>query len=459
MTTELVEEKVRETLHAVVLDGVRAPDDLAARVLRRRARRRVRQMALAAAAVAVVILASLSGLGTYRDGGQERTDRPATVPDGWHPWSIDSDRTAGNGCVLNGDDLYCKGYRYDAVKFDARTGEQQWTLKVHGEGGAQIGRPLAVRDGVLFIYRNHTAEKGPDGGYRPGTDLVGVDTGTGRVLWSFEMYDDNRSDERAMLIDGAVLVNTPGRVWSALDPRTGEKKWSRTWEKGLWCQGSVLDGTPYLLCTRERDRKDDTDVYRLDAATGVAEKVATVPGKQHVAGTTPDALVLAALGAPPEPGSDAPWDTTYTTVDAAGKQTGHKVRMPGPMHGIGVIGDDLVTLSEKGVASAVSLTTGETRWSVPTGIKLPESGFAYAPAIGYRLIAAHDDVVYFFSATGDLAGHDARTGEQLWRHHVDTKWPSDGVRDLSMPQLLTYGDVLIAREGAMVHSLLPDLGK
>ncbi|MFP3989338.1 PQQ-binding-like beta-propeller repeat protein [Streptomyces sp. E11-3] len=457
MTTELVEEKVRETLRAVRLDGVRAPDDLAERVVRRRGRRRFQQSAGAALAVAAMAFGAVFGLG----GGGDESERPvppAAVPDGWQPWKLDSVDTAGNGCLPDGDALYCKGYKYDAVKFDARTGEQLWTLKVKGEGGSSVGRPLAARDGVLYIYRNHTAEKEENGDYRAGTDLVAVDADTGRELWDFEMYDDARSDERAMLIDGAVLVNTPSRVWAALDPRTGAEKWSHTWEKGLWCQGTVLSGTPYQLCTVERDDKDDTDVFRLDAATGEAQKVTTLPGKQALMGTSRDSIVVGARKGAPEPDSDDPWEMSLTTITSSGKQTAHSLHLPGPMRAVEVVADQLIAVSQKGVASATSLTTGKTLWSAPTGVEWPKPGGDYVPTVGYNLVAASQDVVYFFSPTGDLSGLDARTGEQLWRVHVDTKWPQVGPGYGSMPQLFLYGDALIARDGGRAFSLLPKLG-
>ncbi|MGW0846103.1 hypothetical protein ACWD26_39415 [Streptomyces sp. NPDC002787] len=67
MTTEQVEQKVetkvRETLHAVDLDRVRAPGDLVEKVVRRRARRRFSQAAGAAAAVAAITVGAVLGFG------------------------------------------------------------------------------------------------------------------------------------------------------------------------------------------------------------------------------------------------------------------------------------------------------------------------------------------------------------------------------------------------------------
>jgi hypothetical protein len=64
--------------------------------------------------------------------------------------------------------------------------------------------------------------------------------------------------------------------------------------------------------------------------------------------------------------------------------------------------------------------------------------------------------VYFFSPTGDLSGLDLRTGEQVWRDHVDMgkERPAFG----GSPQLLLYEDALVARNGSKVVSLLPRTG-
>jgi outer membrane protein assembly factor BamB len=65
-------------------------------------------------------------------------------------------------------------------------------------------------------------------------------------------------------------------------------------------------------------------------------------------------------------------------------------------------------------------------------------------------------VVYFLGPDGDLSGLDLRTGKQVWRGHADIGKPRPGTADT--PQLLLYEDVLIARNGSKVVSLLPRTG-
>ncbi|MFD9038633.1 outer membrane protein assembly factor BamB family protein [Streptomyces bottropensis] len=459
MTTEQVEQKVRETLHAVDLDGVRAPGDLVEKVVRRRARRRFTQVAGTAAAVAAITVGAVFGFGGGGAGDQDRPARPAQSPEGWYPWRIDARGALDRGCLVDGAALYCSGYKYDAVKFDANTGERLWTLKAIGDGSGPVSvssRPVAVRDGVLFVYRAHTAEKGSDGNYAPGTDLTAVNTDTGKVLWSVRLASDNRDDQAAQLIDGAVLANTPrDRTMSALDPRTGAVKWRHTWGKGIWCDRVALSGVPYLLCSPDTKKPGRTDVLRLDPATGRTTKVTALPGRQQIVGTWGDRIVLTRM---PER-SSVVFETEeqkerterLTVVDGSGRQTPLSYPVRGTTVRSVLAEDRLISVSSRGEASAYSLTTGKTLWTAPVGIKVPDAEAAW-PDLANPVVSPGRDVVYFFGPDGALSGLDASTGERIWRGHVDAG------KHGAMPQALLYEDVLIARSGSRVVSLLPNLG-
>ncbi|WP_151483186.1 outer membrane protein assembly factor BamB family protein [Streptomyces albicerus] len=451
MTTEQVEEKVRETLHAVALDGVRAPGDLAEKVVRRRSRRRFSQAAGAAVAVAAISVGAVFGFGGGGAAEPDRPSRPAASPEGWKPWQSGASGVSERGCLVDGSALYCSGSKYDVAKLDANTGERLWTVKVNREGDG-IDHPFAVRDGVVYAYRNHTAEKEPDGDYAGGTDLMAVNADTGKVLWTVEMPQDDRTDQAAMLIDGAVLANTPSlRTMSALDPLTGKEKWRYTWGKGIVCERVVLSGVPHLLCTRDVEEPGDTDVFRLDPATGSAQKITTVPGGQRFVGTSGDGMIL--IGAKAAPGKDL----RLTTITSTGGQSSHSYQVPGELAaGSAVIGDRLITVSWKGEASVYSLTTGKTLWTGPVGVKMPDKD--KLTGLASPVVSERQGVVYFLSPTGDLSGLDLRTGEQVWRGHVGTSRPEPGPNFWDTPQLLLYEDVLVAGNGSKLVSLLPRIG-
>ncbi|MGW7042275.1 outer membrane protein assembly factor BamB family protein [Streptomyces avermitilis] len=448
MTTEQVEKKVRETLHAVALDRVRAPGDLVEKVVRRRSRRRFSQAAGVAAAVAAITVGAVFGFGGSGTAEQDRPVRPAASPEGWKPWQSSTPGASERGCLVDGSALYCSGSTYDAAKFDANTGERLWTVKVNREGDGP-DRPFAVRDGVVYAYRNHTAENLPNGDYMGGTDLMAVDADTGKVLWTVEMPQDDRTAQAAMLINGAVLANTPSlRTMSALDPLTGKEKWRHTWDKGIACQRAVLSGVPYLLCTRDSEEPHDTDVFRLDPATGSAKKVTTVPGRQQFLGTSGDRMVLGKV-------KDAVGkDMELTTISSSGEQTSHSHRIEGKLATSDVVGDRLISVTWKGKVSAYSLTTGKTLWTGPVGVKMPDQDMV--SGIASPVVSAARGVVYFFSPNGDLSGLDLRTGEQVWHGHVDTGKPGPSFGD--SPQILLYEDVLVARNGSKIVSLLPRIG-
>ncbi|GAA3770093.1 PQQ-binding-like beta-propeller repeat protein [Streptomyces phyllanthi] len=449
MTTEQVEEKVRQTLHAVDLDRVRAPGDLVEKVVRRRGRRRFSQAAGAAVAVVAITVGAAFGFGGGGAAEQDRPVRPAVSPEGWKPWQSDTPGVSERGCLVDGSALYCSGSKYDVAKLDAKTGERLWTVKVNREGDG-IDHPFAVRDGVVYAYRNHTGEKAPNADYVGGTDLMAVDADTGVLLWKVEMSQDNRTDQAAMLIDGAVLANTPTlHTMSALDPLTGKEKWRHTWDENIACQRAVLSGVPYLACMRDVEEPDGTDVFRLDPATGRAEKVMTLPGMQQFAGASGDRLFLLGVKAS---GSK---DLQLTTISGSGERTSRAYRLKEGSAVSDVLGDRLISVSWEGEASAYSLTTGKTLWTAPVGVKMPDE--ATAPEIASPVVSERQGIVYFLSPTGELSGLDLRTGEQVWRGHVDISEPGPGP-SLGVPQLLLYEDVLVARDGSRIVSLLPRIG-
>ncbi|GAA2231445.1 MULTISPECIES: PQQ-binding-like beta-propeller repeat protein [Streptomyces] len=452
MTTERVEDKVRDTLHAVALDRVRAPGDLVEKVVRRRSRRRFSQAAGTAVAVAAISVGAVFGFG---DGGSARHERPvrpaaspATPPQGWKPWQSSAAGAGERGCLVDGSALYCSGSAYDVAKIDANTGKRLWSVEVNREGDG-IDHPFAVRDGVVYAYRNHTAQNQSNGDYFGGTDLMAVKADTGKVLWTVQMPQDDRTEQAAMPIDGAVLANTPSvRTMSALDPLTGKEKWRHTWDKGIVCQRAVLSGVPYLLCARDVEKPDGTDVIRLDPATGSATKVTTLPGMQQLIGTSGDRMVLLAAR------DEDRKDLQLTTVNGSGEHASHPYRVKGALAGSDVVGDRLITVSRKGEASAHSLATGKALWTRPVGVKVP--GQDTMQSIASPVVSTRQGVVYFLDPTGNLSGLDLHTGAQVWRDHVDTGRTKPGFA--GSPQLLLYGDALVARNGSTLVSLLPPTG-
>ncbi|MFE0388412.1 PQQ-binding-like beta-propeller repeat protein [Streptomyces bungoensis] len=335
------------------------------------------------------------------------------------------------------------------MKVDADTGERLWSVKVDG-GGDGTDHPFAVRDGVVYAYRNHTAKHQPNGDYAGGTDVMAVGAATGRRLWSVKMPQDDRTGQAAMLIDGALWANTPSlRTVSALDLRPGETKWSHTRAKGEVCQRAELSGVPYLLCTQDSKDVHDPDLLRLDPATGKAHEVTTLPGRQELLRTSNDRMVLASTT------STAADDFQLISVSGSGARTPLLDQAKGHIASWAVAGDRLISVSWKGQASAYSLTTGETMWTRPVGVTVP--GKDTTASLASPVVSTRQATVCFFSPAGDLSGLDPRTGKQVWHAHIGTGKPQPGgLSDRS--QLLLYLDVLIAGNGSKIFSPLPPTG-
>lgn len=114
----------------------------------------------------------------------------------------------------------------------------------------------------------------------------------------------------------------------------------------------------------------------------------------------------------------------------------------------------MISVSWQGQASAYSLATGKTVWTGPVGVTMP--GKDTMASLASPVVSTAQATVYFFSPAGDLSGLDLRTGKQLWHVHIDTGKPKPGLTN--GPQLLLYQDVLIARNGSKIFSLLPPTG-
>ncbi|MFH8416389.1 outer membrane protein assembly factor BamB family protein [Streptomyces collinus] len=114
----------------------------------------------------------------------------------------------------------------------------------------------------------------------------------------------------------------------------------------------------------------------------------------------------------------------------------------------------LISVSWQGKGSAHSLTTGKTLWTRPVGVEMPDQDTMQEFAS--PVASKRQGVVYFLGPDGELSGLDLRTGKQVWRGHADLGKPQPGIAD--KPQLLLYEDVLVARNGSKLVSLLPRTG-
>ncbi|RFU85529.1 hypothetical protein DY218_16895 [Streptomyces triticagri] len=449
-------------MRSVALDQVRAPADLADQVVRRRDRRRFAQVAGAAAAVTAVTVGAVFGLGGVPAPATDRSERPAATPGEWHPWQNDIRGVSEHGCRPAGTDLYCSGPKYDLAKFDANTGDELWKVPVNREGDGP-NRSLGPRDGTVVGFRNHTAKKQPNGDYMGGTDLMGVDADSGKVRWKVEMPHDDRTEQAALLIDGAVLATTPTtHSVSALDLRTGATRWTHSWPKGTDCDRVSADGVPYLACRKTGTPAASTggvrtEVIRLDPATGKARTVERLPGEHHATGTSAGRVVLQGMqdanGTDAGKGGDG--DTWLTLVSESGEVISNRLGTRGRYATSQIVGDRLYRISWKGRAEAYELETAKLLWDRPTGVRTPpeDSMLTVAPPVE----SAARGHVYFFGPYGHISALDLRTGKRVWSGRTDTVEPGFGPGQGTKPQLFLHDDAFIAAFGPRITSFRPDL--
>jgi outer membrane protein assembly factor BamB len=110
---------------------------------------------------------------------------------------------AGDGRV------FVKGTGGILRAFDARTGAPGWTAKVSGDKG----------DTDAVVFGNGVVATGAHG-----SRLVGLDAGTGKILWQVPAAGLNKASAFRWVRDGVVRFITP--AGQCIDPRSGKVLWT-----------------------------------------------------------------------------------------------------------------------------------------------------------------------------------------------------------------------------------------
>ncbi|MFC8085355.1 PQQ-binding-like beta-propeller repeat protein [Streptomyces sp. NPDC057340] len=167
--------------------------------------------------------------------------------DGDHRWRY-MDDTFHPSPVVVGDVAYA-----DMVSFfyvlDARTGDKLWD---YGFGVNADGSNIAVADDVLLVHS--------------GKKLIAVDLRTRKQKWTHQAASD--AETGLVVADGKVYFGTLDGSLYAVDARSGEEEWRRTFQGELWDgrlgEGAgmpqVADGTVYF--------ENDAYISAFDADTG-----------------------------------------------------------------------------------------------------------------------------------------------------------------------------------------------
>ncbi|MEU7023096.1 serine/threonine-protein kinase [Streptomyces sp. NPDC046203] len=383
----------------------------------RRPRRRWRPVLAAAVAVAAigggVAALRAGGLGAdggVRDGGKGAgvAARGPALPEGFRAW-----RTTVRGgradipdelrCVTHGDALFCGGGGVVATRVRVGDGSRTWTVK--SPGVPVQGMHLAgATDDTVVGYR--FADQDAPGG--PPIEVVALDAGSGRELWSVP------SGAQSLAVTGrnldalvtGSLVLTVDAANSRLEARnahSGEVAWTTPFPVGTQCAPVPVGPRLYAMCATnaELDALEvrHSTLYEIDRASGKLGEAVTVDGHAVPMGVTDGRLVL--LQERREGPAFAGYDGVARFDPASGKVA--YSRLAKTYAGTpGMAGDTVYVSGQTGLVTALDPATGRRKWSRQTGVE-----GASGPVAGA-------DAVYFSSATGRVVALSPHDGTPLW---------------------------------------------
>jgi outer membrane protein assembly factor BamB len=377
-----------------------------------KARRRLgRAIAGLALAMLLVSQAPLGGIGIAAaqgcGGGTTNAKKVQSVPQ--EQWRL-NDKTAGSLHVVLMTDTVTVVVAYghgcaltigSLRGIDTATGKVLWSI---GSSSTILqDRPVGIGN---VVYLPHlTVKHGDATSYY----VRAIDAATGKTLWQHKESLNDSSNVAGGTDDLTLLVKSSndGSTVTAVDPTSGTTQWTASFE-GL-VQRTYLDPVGSLIYTIEGNAVEPNDAVALDPATGA--EVWRVPAAQAngttaVAATEAGFIItgdgnVSLLAA--EDGATA-WSIPAT--GAAGTSTSYTVA-----------GDLFVAVesgSDTAHVSAVGLDDGQEHWSADLDAKA--SPLMHPLAAGDRFIvgASNGSDASDEQPTMDLTVFDLATGEIAW---------------------------------------------
>ncbi|WP_299538707.1 serine/threonine-protein kinase [uncultured Streptomyces sp.] len=381
--------------------------------LGRRLRRRWRPVLAAAVAVAAIAggAAALRAGDAEQDGGRAKDTVAAAgagLPDGFRPWHGTvlggrADIPDELRCVARGESLYCGGGGVVAARVGVRDGSRDWTVTSPGvpmQGMYLVG----ATDDTVVGYR-FAAEDAPQD---PPVEVVAVDAGTGRELWSVPSGAQStavtgRTRDAVVAGSAVVTVDASSSRFEARDAHGGEVRWTRPFPTGAQC-APVLFGAQLLAMCATRAEVDDLEVARptlrtVDLTSGTLGEPVTVDGPAVPMGVADGALVLL------QEHWEGPAMTGYdgvVRVHLASRKVSYAPLARTYEGTPGMASGTLYVTGQTGRVNALDPATGRQKWSRQTAVE------------GASGPVADADALYFSSATGRVVALSSDDGSTLW---------------------------------------------
>jgi outer membrane protein assembly factor BamB len=173
--------------------------------------------------------------------------------------------------LIHGDKIICTpgGKENNVVALNRFTGEKIWACKGIGEQ-ATYSSPILFNHNGNEIIVSMTA-----------SSILGIDAGTGELLWRFYQYQDNKIHANTpVYIDGKVLVSSTSRkdssglvlIQLSPDGRKAAIQWRNRDIINLMGGMIVRDGYIYMSTYMQ------PKWYCIDLATGAIKYISKDPG-------------------------------------------------------------------------------------------------------------------------------------------------------------------------------------
>ncbi|MFI1971654.1 serine/threonine protein kinase [Streptomyces cinnamoneus] len=359
-----------------------------------RPRRRLpRRHWLAVAAAVVVALAAGAtwAVGRAGDVRQPSQARPTPAGAAWHPWEASvAEDAAGSGevragfCSYAGGALYCSARGVQAARVEVATGKVAWrrTAAVPSPFSGSLSAPV-VSGGLVHALS------------MDGRKLSALDPATGEPRWT---RDVAAYDGRVYHAGDTVLLVAGDGTVTAVDGATNAERWRRRLPGGTKPVFSYFGGGPAFGVTISPDGRR-THVVAVDVARGATLWEWQAEGNLTAVGAdSGDALYLSE--------SDSLNHVSAVVRYAPGIGRERRVPLATRVQATSVVarGDTVYVLSSDGGLTAVG--TGGAKSAGPLW-RLDTSVANASP-----LLAA-DDRLYFSSGDGRLLAVDTARGALL----------------------------------------------